>query len=197
MLEGGMTLQPTPLSSPGSPAAPVTKARGPRLPPGMRVGAVLVCVGVAFTGVLAAWGYLAVRAVASPRDLVGVYQTQDALQATQNLLLSVGFYLLFQGAVRVLPRGGLWTRLAPLLILIGGASFAIGDVALFAMAPVLYAPLSGQPIDFASVTALLSAVTVTGWVGSVAGVAGTVLSLVAVAQGALRHQGSIPPTIPG
>ncbi len=190
-------LQPIPFPSPESAAAPVTKARGPRLPSGMRVGAVLVCVGVAFTGVLAAWGYLAVRAVASPRDLVGVYQTQAALQATQNLLLSVGFYLLFEGAVRVLPRGGLWTRLAPFLILIGGASFAVGDVALFAMAPVLYAPLYGQPIDFASVTALVSAVTVTGWVGNVAGVAGTVLSLVAVAQGALRLQGSVPPTIPG
>ncbi len=154
----------------------------------MLVGIILACLGVGFTGFVFAWGYFAQRALTGPESLAAFFQTQAALSAAQNLALYLGFFLLFNGILRFLPKARVWSWLGPILILTGGVAFVLADVALFMLSPYIYPPAFNAP-NFTSYVTLYSQIGSSAeFAGSIAVVLGALLSLVAVARGILARR---------
>ncbi|HII40471.1 MAG TPA: hypothetical protein HA326_04550 [Thermoplasmata archaeon] len=182
-----MNAQPVPPPSPERAEGPPSLSRAAKIPLGIRVGIILVIVGLAFIGVIFAWGYYNLRGLTSLQDLVRLFQGQYALAAVQSLLLEVGFFLIFDGILRILPRMRRWTRVGPFLILLGGVLLAAGDLAGFVYAPSMYGPA-----DLSNIGQVLPTVAALAEIGSLVVETGMILSLIAVALGALARR--IPPT---
>lgn len=178
-------MQPNPQpSQEGSPPTEQTFG-APRLPNEIKAGIVLTSVGLAFTVSSYGWVYLAMN-MRLTSTITSYMQVTLTLGLAQQLSLGLGFFLIFWGVLRLLPRVGFWSRLGPLLILIGAILGAVASAADLALVASLFSP-SGNT---SSIT-FYEMVTVAGVSGNVVVTLGTVLALVAVAFGALAQRRSL------
>ncbi len=163
---------------------------GPRskMPAAVLIGIVLTCLGVGFTGVIFAWGFFALRGLTGPEGDTGFFQTQYALSAAKSLILNLGWSLLGVGILRILPRGGLWSWVGPVLIFAGGVAVAIAFVAQMLLVPFLFPTPLGSQTSGISVSFWESTSNAAFFAGSMAVTVGILLSLVAVARGILARR---------
>ncbi len=166
------------------------------MPADVLIGIVLTCLGVGFTGIIFAWGFFGLRAIAAAGDIAAFFQTQYALSAAQSLILNVGLFLLLVGILRILPRGSRWSWLGPALILAGGVAITIANVLQIYLAPFLFPPQLNSQSPGLNVGLVEGVSSAAFFVGSMVATVGTLLSLVAVARGVLTRRASPEPSAP-
>lgn len=168
------------------PLAPVSGSL--RLSTEINAGIVLAIVGLVFEGSSSVWRFFAVRMFMGS-GLATYLQVEQALGLATGFFLELGFFLIFRGVLRLLPRIGSLSRLGPLLILIGAIVSAVGYAVLIVLVPVIYYPSYPAGI----LVTLEVASVVAQFAGSVTVTIGTILALVAVARGVLVGRASPPP----
>ncbi len=189
-----MQTAPMPSGGPNETTGPVS--RRAEMPRDILTGIILACFGVGFTGIIFGWGYFAMRGVGTPGGFVVVFQTVDALEAAQALVLNLGLFLLFLGILRRLPRGGVWSLLGPVLVLVGGIALAIAASAQSLLVPFLFSPPFPSPGPEANVALLQTVGNAALFVGGAAASLGLLISLIAVARGVLARRAPSGPLAP-
>ncbi len=185
-------MQPTAPSTGPAPGAVPTSAHRFDMPKGVVLGVVLVGFGVVFRSAGLVWSYFGFRGLGSFNSLAAFFQIQFSLGAAQALLMNLGFFLIYWGILRTLPRFELWYWVGPVLVLLGGLLAVAGDLAQIVIAPSLYPPANGSGLE-----GLLTVVYGTLVVASLAETVGTILALVAVARGVFAWRamkGGPPPS---
>lgn len=129
-----------------------------------------------------AWSFFGIRMFlgSSIEDYIRI---QIALSATEFLALHVGLFLVFAGVLGLLPRSHPWSRVGPLLILVGALIVAGFGVAEWFL---VYSGTSTTPGSLLEALFLvLLAVDIAGYVATAVGL---ILSLFAVVLGVLARR---------
>lgn len=177
---------PSPPLASAEPFTPTRTIHG--LPSRVFIGLTLMGIGAAITVATYAWNFF------GPRMYVGFgfedfIRISVALSATEFLCLQIGLFLVLSGILRILPPSRPWSRIGPLLILIGAvivAGFGITD--LFLMGSTGATP--GGLLE-----GLYLALLVLDIAGYLATTVGLIVSLFAAVHGVLarRPSAATPP----
>lgn len=167
----GMPWTGAPMSTP----APAPRA----LPRNILVGLILVGLGVIFTGISYGWNFFAIRSGLFT-GFVPYLQIEITLSVVEYLCIEVGLFLIFLGILRLLPSVLPWSRLGPILLLVGALVVAVMEMTEVALVSLTYPPSAVQLPDWANY--VLSGTLVAGYIVSSLGL---LLSLFAVAKGLL------------
>jgi hypothetical protein len=157
------------------------------LPKDVLVGLILGAVGFMFTAGSYIWNDFGIRMYGG--DFTFFIGVEVGLSVTEFVSLQFGLFLIFRGVLRALPRMHPWSRMGPLLILIGAltvALFGIAELLLVYSAP----SSSGSGLDW-----LYLALMIIDLAGYLATTLGLILSLFAVARGVLSRRPA-PPGVP-
>lgn len=187
-------MQPTPFSMGPDRVAVLSPASRPRLPQNLVIGILLIAASPAMSIVSLLWGRYGLEILTAPSGLVLFLQVQFGLGATGALLDAGGLAIVFMSLLGLLPRADAWSRWGPVLIFLGGVSFASLSFLMIAAAPAIYPPATGAyPSWLPGATFALDAV------GLVASPLGMILSVIGIARGILAR-GTMPPraeAVPG
>lgn len=155
--------------------APVSLTARPGLPTLIVLGLVLAGIGILLTGAAWAWNYFAFRTFNG--SFTAFFQVQILLTVVEGLCLQIGLFLILTTILSMLPGTGPWSRLGPILILVGALVAAAVGLGEFALEPLAFS--GGAMGDLAW---LFDAISVAILGAYVATTLGLILSLFAVAK---------------
>ncbi len=157
-----------------------------RLPRSIRAGLILVGLGVLFTGISYGWNFFGIRASLAS-GFVFYITVEVALSVIEYLCLELGLFLILRGILRLLPRVLPWSRLGPIILLVGAFVVTGLNLAELALVSLTYPPAQVQVPEWAGY--VLSGILIAGYIVATLGL---LLSLLAVAKGVVLRSSATP-----